>query len=188
MLLTLLFLIPRGVYFVGWYLQPLFVLLVSCLFGAVPGMAQASTVVIALFASASLTGRIPSAEQYGLSGIWVQVWVSGSTTVAMALCGMLLQRTLNLAMLAEEDQLQRMDEAMRALRHRENLLRHAMRIETVGEMSSMVVHELRNQFQLILGYAALGMKSADERATQHFKTIVDDAELFGLLPPRLFQQ
>ena len=103
---------------------------------------KASVVVFGLLACASVT---PAINVVGVSGVWTHAAVAGIAVVAMALLGSLLQRTLTLAISAEEDQNERMDEARRALRHRENLLRHAMRIETVGEMASMVVHQLRRR-------------------------------------------
>jgi signal transduction histidine kinase len=163
-------LIPGGVYAPGWYLLPVLVLLLTCTFGVFTGIAQASVVVFGLLACASVT---PAINVVGVSGVWTHAAVAGIAVVAMALLGSLLQRTLTLAISAEEDQNERMDEARRALRHRENLLRHAMRIETVGEMASMVVHQLRNQFQLILGYAAVGIRSTDDRTAAHFRSIVD---------------
>lgn len=167
--------IPRGVHAVGWYPQPLLILLVTCLFGARPGLLMASLTVAGLLAAAGLTaaGHIEAPPAGTVAGTWLQAGVIGTVVVAMALCGALLHRALDLALSAEEDQMQRMSEAMRALRHRENLLRHAMRVETVGEVSSMVVHQLRNQFQLILGCAAVGMRAADQDARRQFQSIVD---------------
>ncbi len=170
LLFGLALLVPRGVYAPGWYLQPVLVLLVTCTFGAVAGVGQASIVVVALLVSGTLTLPV---DPDTLPTVWIAVGFAGAATVLMALLGSLLQRTLDLAISAEEDQNLRMDEARKALRHRENLLRHAMRVDTVGEMASMVVHQLRNQFQLILGYAAIGKRSADEQTAGHFHAIVD---------------
>ena len=171
-LCSLVLLIPRGVYSPGWYSQPLIVLLVTCMFGAIGGLAQSSLTVFGLLLSAWLTAQGTAVGIVGVSP-WVHAAVAGSVVLSMALCGALLHRTLNLAISAEEIQNHRMDEARRALRHRENLLRHAMRIDTVGEMSSMVVHQLRNQFQLIMGHAALGLRSVDGQAVRSFQSIVD---------------
>ena len=174
-LLSLVWLIPRGVHSVGWYSQPLIILVVTCMFGAIPGLAQSTLTVAALLLSAWLTAQGTAAGIFGVSP-WIHAAVVGSVVIAMALCGAILHRTLDLAISVEEFQNHRMDEARRALRHRENLLRHAMRIDTVGEMSSMVVHQLRNQFQLIMGHAALGLRSDDEEAARSFQSIVDTLE------------
>jgi signal transduction histidine kinase len=170
LLFGLVLLVPRGVYAPGWYLVPVLVLLVTCAFGALPGIAHASVVVAALLVAASMTIGI---EATGVADAWTHAAVAGVAVIAMALVGSLLQRTLSLAISAEEDQIERMDEARRALRHRENLLRHAMRVETVGETASMVVHQLRNQFQLIMGYAAVGMQSTDEGTATSFRSIIE---------------
>jgi signal transduction histidine kinase len=170
LLFGLVLLIPRGVYAPGWYLQPVLVLLVTCMFGAVAGVCQASVVVAALLLAATLTSPV---DLVTIPNVWTQVGFAGAATVLMAVLGSLLQRTLDLAISAEEDQSVRMDEARRALRHRENLLRHAMRVDTVGQVASMVVHQLRNQFQLIMGYAAVGRRSADDQTIEYFRAIVD---------------
>ena len=173
MLFSLLVSIPNGVHAIGWSVQPLIVLLVTCMFGVRPGFAQASVVVFALLATASMSVRgyldgVVVPEQ-----IWVSVGVAGGVVVGMALAGAMLHRTLDVAITAEEEQTQQIDQARRALRHREQLLRHAMRVETVGEMSSMVVHQLRNQFQLVLGYAAVGERASDGATNQHFRAITE---------------
>jgi signal transduction histidine kinase len=172
-LFSLLISIPCGVYAIGWSVQPLIVLLVTCLFGVRPGLAQASLGVLALLASASLSVQGLLDDVLVSEGIWVSAGVTGAVIVGMALAGALLHRTLDVAITAEEEQVYQIDQAKRALRHRENLLRHAMRVETVGEMSSMVVHQLRNQFQLILGYTALGQRSSDAVATEQFAEIAE---------------
>lgn len=166
-------LVPRGVFAVGWFVQPLIVLMVTCTFGMVPGLLQAVTVVLGLSIATWITSAeiTPLADSH--AGPVLQAVVASAVTVAMALCGVLLHRTLVLAIRTEEHQRLRMEEQRRALRHRENLLRHAMRIDTVGELSSMVVHQLRNQFQLILGYATIGMQAADPRATAGFRSIIE---------------
>lgn len=170
----LLLLVPRGVYASGWFLVPVMILLVTCTFGATAGVLQAATVVLALLLSAASTHAI---AVVGAGGVWVHAAMAGASVLAMALLGSLLQRTLELAIAAEEDQTSWIDEARRALRHRENLLRHAMRIDTVGEMASMVVHQLRNQFQLVMGHATLGANiTDDERVVQHFRSIVETLE------------
>ena len=83
--------------------------------------------------------------------------------LGIALCGVLLHQTLASAIEAEDNQNKRIVTTMRALRHRERVLRHAMRVETAGEVSAMVAHQLRNQFQMILGLATVGKDSEDPR-------------------------
>ena len=176
MLFSLLLSVPGGVHAIGWSVQPLIVLLVTCMFGVRPGFAQASMVVFGLLATALLSVRGHLDGVVVPEQIWVSVAVSGSVVVGVALAGALLHRTLDVAISAEEEQTQQIDQAKRALRHREQLLRHAMRVETVGEMSSMVVHQLRNQFQLVLGYSAVGERASDGATSQHFRAITETVE------------
>lgn len=170
-LFSLVISIPHGVHAVGWSVQPLIVLLVTCMFGVRPGFAQASLAVFALLGSALLSAQGFLEGVAVPEGLWLSVGVTGAVVVGMALSGALLHRTLDVAITAEEEQVHQIDQVKRALRHRENLLRHALRVETVGEMSSMIVHQLRNQFQLVLGYTALGERASDGVATQQFHAI-----------------
>ena len=163
--------IPQGVHAVGWSVQPLIILLVTCTFGVWPGLVQATSAVVALVASAWLSVEGYFVDAPVPDGVWTVTGVDGAVIFAMALCGALLYRTLHIAISAEEDQLHRIDQAKRALRHRENLLRHAMRVETVGEMSSMIVHQLRNQFQLVLGHTAMGTRASEGVARDQFRHI-----------------
>ncbi|MEE2887370.1 MAG: hypothetical protein VX951_08045, partial [Planctomycetota bacterium] len=172
-LFSLFISVPHGVHAVGWSVQPLIVLLVTCMFGVRPGLAQASLVVLALLGSATLSAQGLLEGVSAPEGLWLSVGAMGAVVVAMALSGALLHRTLDVAITAEEEQVLQIDQAKRALRHRENLLRHAMRVETVGEMSSMVVHQLRNQFQLILGHSAMGERVSDGDAAQQFRAITE---------------
>jgi signal transduction histidine kinase len=99
--------------------------------------------------------------------------VAAGAVLGTALCGVLVHRTLHTALRAEEAQNERLDTTLKALRRRERLLRHVLRVETVGEVSSMVVHQLRNQFQMIMGHAAAGVREGDLHTEPHFRAIVD---------------
>lgn len=172
-LFSLMVSIPGGVQTIGWSVQPLIILLVTCMFGVRPGLGQASLAVFALLGSAWLSVQGQLEGVVVSDDVWVSTGVAGGVIVAMALSGALLHRTLDVAITVEEEQIHQIDQAKRALRHRENLLRHALRIETVGEMSSMVVHQLRNQFQLILGHTALGERVTDGIPNEQFGAIAD---------------
>lgn len=162
----------RGLASPGWFLMPLLVLLFTCLLGIGTGLMQAGAVVAALLVTAWLqsAGRlVPGGE----TGAWLRAGIAGGAVVGTALCGALLHRTLRLALQAEEAQDERLDTTLKALRHRERLLRHALRVETVGEVSGMVVHQLRNQFQVIMGLAAAGIRNGDPQSRSSFRAIVD---------------
>lgn len=162
----------RGVAFAAWFLAPLLVLLNTCLLGVLTGLLQAAAVAGAMLITAHLetTGRLTPVAG---SGPWLQAGIAGGVVLGTALCGVLLHRTLRLALWAEEAQDRRLDATLRALRHRERLLSHVLRVETVGEVSSMVVHQLRNQFQVIMGHAAAGIRQGDPRTEPCFRAIVD---------------
>jgi signal transduction histidine kinase len=155
-----------------WFVMPLLVLLITCLLGVGTGLLQAAAVVGVLLVTAWLesAGRL---FPVGDPGPWLRAGIAGGVVVGMALCGALLHRTLHLALQAEEAQDERLDTTLKALRHRERLLRHALRVETVGEVSGMVVHQLRNQFQVIMGHAAAGIRNGDPQSRESFRAIMD---------------
>jgi len=62
-------------------------------------------------------------------------------------------------------------ERSRGLEDRDRTIRHALRIETVGDMASMVAHQLRNHLQVMMGQAALGADESPERRARRFETI-----------------
>jgi signal transduction histidine kinase len=81
------------------------------------------------------------------------------------LAGAIVHHLLLAALLAGEQQRRETADSYRALRYRERLLRHAMRVETVGDLAGLVSHQLRNAFQIMLGHVALGDVSDEaERA------------------------
>jgi signal transduction histidine kinase len=75
--------------------------------------------------------------------------------LSAGLLGSLLHKSVQAVLTIEVEQRHRLGAFVRALRQRERLLQHAMRIGTIGDMASMVVHQLRNQFQLMLGCVAV---------------------------------
>ena len=57
---------------------------------------------------------------------------------------------------------------------RERLLRHAMRVETVGDLASMVAHQLRNHLQVMMGHAALASTDSAPDRDHRLATIRDE--------------
>lgn len=171
-LATLAYLVFRGVWHPAWFATPLMVLLSTCLFGPRTGVSQAALAIIALITTAVLQANGTLTPQPAGPVLWAVV--GSMVLLGIALCGVLLHQTLASAIEAEDNQNKRIVTTMRALRHRERVLRHAMRVETAGEVSSMVAHQLRNQFQLILGQATVGKDSADPR--EQFDTICDQVK------------
>jgi len=73
--------------------------------------------------------------------------------------------------LTAESQRRKNFESSRALRHREKLLRHALRVETIGDLAGMVCHQLRNTFQVLLGHVTLGGIADDAERVRRLKLI-----------------
>ncbi len=158
--------LPRGVLSPGWFLQPLLVVLTAVGFGVIPGLAMALVAAVSLatcahFQEVAMTSF--SSRAYALP------------VVAILLAGGLLGAMLHRAMLGlfelEITQRDRIEETLRALRQRERLLRHAMRVATIGEMTAMAVHQLRNKFQVVNGHVALGMQADSEEKDRRLEQI-----------------
>lgn len=147
---------PRGAFSTTWYLQPILALLGTCCLGTLPGllltMVGVASLVLVPLASAD-SGQDSIAWQHSAS--------LAALTLASALAGLVLHHLLRKALLVAESIRVQQQETQRALRHRERLLRHAMRVETVGDLAGMVTHQLRNAFQVMLGHATLGAMGDD---------------------------
>jgi signal transduction histidine kinase len=94
-------------------------------------------------------------------------------TLASALAGAIVNRLVFLALLAAEAQRRKNFESSRALRHREKLLRHALRVETIGDLAGMVCHQLRNTFQVLIGHVTLG-GIADDAERVHRLALIEE--------------
>ncbi|MGE3173378.1 MAG: sensor histidine kinase [Planctomycetota bacterium] len=160
---------PHGALHPAWYVQPILALLATCCLGVVPGL------VLTLLAVACLLSAptVPPGTGTGLAGlvevVEVDVWLHTvsltALTLASALTGVLVHKVLLAALVAVETQRRLNAEHARALRYREKLLRHALRVETVGDLAGLVTHQLRNAFQVMIGHVTLGaMGGADQIA------------------------
>lgn len=69
----------------------------------------------------------------------------------------------------------------------DRLLRHAMRVETVGDLSSMVAHQLRNRLQIMTGHAALAATEGAEEKDARFATIRNEIDGSILLLDQLLE-
>ncbi len=145
---------PRGAFHAAWYVQPILALLATTCLGVVPGLLLTLFAVVVL-----LTASLCGGEIAGISGIESELWIHtvslSALTLASALTGALVHKVLLAALLAVEDQRRKNQDTARALRYRERLLRHAMRVETVGDLAGMVTHQLRNAYQVMLGHVSL---------------------------------
>lgn len=142
---------PRGAFHAAWYVQPILALLATTCLGVVPGLLLTLFSVVVLLGATLLGDAAPE----GLSEVWIHTVSLSALTLASALTGALLHKVLLAALLAIEEQRRKNQDSARALRYRERLLRHAMRVETVGDLAGMVTHQLRNAFQVMMGHVTL---------------------------------
>lgn len=160
---------PRGAFSLAWYLQPLFALLAAVSLGVVPGLLLALVSVFGVLAvaygEAALPARVATRE------IWVHATSLAALTIASALAGAIVNRLFFMTLMTAEAQRRKNSESSRALRNREKLLRHALRIETVGDLAGMVCHQLRNAFQVLLGHVTLAETGDDKERQQRLAMI-----------------
>lgn len=150
---------PRGAFSPAWYLHPFLSLLATICIGVVPGLSLTLAAVSVLLASGLSTAGDPLLLPQ--TDLWVHVTSLTSVTLASALAGAIANRLVFMALLTAEAQRRKNFESSRALRHREKLLRHALRVETVGDLAGMVCHQLRNTFQVLHGHVTLAELSDD---------------------------
>lgn len=168
--LTILANWPRGVFSPAWYLHPVLSLLATTCLGVIAGLSMTMVAVTAMllatwFAPGSAVG--PAA----LPDAWVHAISVTAVSLASALAGAIVNRLVFMALMTAESQRRKNFESSRALRHREKLLRHALRVETVGDLAGLVCHQLRNTFQVLLGHVTLGNMSDDEERKRRLTLI-----------------
>ena len=159
--LTILANWPRGAFSPAWYLQPVLALLATTCVGVIPGLTMTMLAVTALLLG---TWSYPGQDLGPMAGpdVWVHAISLSAVTLASALAGSIVNRLVFMALMTAERQRRKSFDTSRALRHREKLLRHAMRVETVGDLAGMVCHQLRNTFQVLLGHVTMGSMSGDD--------------------------
>lgn len=160
--LTILANWPRGVFSATWYLHPLLCLVATISLGVTTGLALTLVAVATLLAAAVFA---PGIAVYGEVNHWEHATSLAAVVLASALAGAIVNRLVFMALMTAEAQRRKNFESSRALRHREKLLRHALRVETIGDLAGMVCHQLRNTFQVLMGHVTLaGIKDDAERA------------------------
>lgn len=169
--LGLMTVVPRGIHSPGWYLQPLLTILVAVTFGIVPGLVSAlvGAGVLLLTAWAQKDGLLSAPTM--VRGVWHTALAIVAVILATGLLGSIAHKVLMTAIRTEIEHRRRLAETLAALRDRERLLRHAMRVETIGGMAGLVAHQLRNQMQVVLGYASLGERASEEDRTGYFRRV-----------------
>lgn len=163
---------PRGPFSIGWYVQPFLALVATCSLGVVTGLSMTLVAVVVLLAMAvTHASGVPGVTEP--PDLWVHSTSLAALTLASALAGALVHKMLLAAVQAAEMQRRRHQQSSRALRYREKLLRHALRLETIGDLAGMVVHQLRNSFQVMIGHATLAADGDDEERSRRLPAIAD---------------
>lgn len=161
---------PRGAFNPAWYVQPVLALLATCCLGIVPGLSLTLFAVTVLLA-VPLVGDPRLPPGLGDPELWAHATSLAAVVLASALTGALVHKLLQTSLESAERQRRRHRDAARALRYREKLLRHAMRLETVGDLAGLVTHQLRNAFQVMLGHVALDRMDDSAEAAQRLAMV-----------------
>lgn len=166
--LTILANWPRGVFSPAWYLHPVLALIATMSLGVLPGLTLTLVGAVSLLMAA---GSSEVVEQGNRVDAWVHSAALAAVTLASALAGAIVNRLVFMALVTAEAQRRKNFESSRALRHREKLLRHALRVETVGDLAGMVCHQLRNTFQVLMGQVTLCSIGTEDERTRRLALI-----------------
>ena len=161
---------PRGVFTPTWYLHPVLSLLATMCLGVIPGLSL-TLVAVASLLVATMVSPGAAVTPAILPDAWVHTISLSAVSLGSALAGAIVNRLVFMALMTAEAQRRKNFESSRALRHREKLLRHALRVETVGDLAGLVCHQLRNTFQVLMGHVTLGSMADDEERQRRFKLI-----------------
>ncbi|MBL8752570.1 MAG: hypothetical protein JNK15_04650 [Planctomycetes bacterium] len=154
---------PRGVFSPAWYVHPVLCLAATTSLGVTSGLTMTLVAVVGLLLATAVHADETNPEL--ASQQWVHATSLTAVVLASALAGAIVNRLVFMALMTAESQRRKNFESSRALRHREKLLRHALRVETIGDLAGMVCHQLRNTFQVLMGHVTLaGMADDAERA------------------------
>lgn len=154
---------PRGSFSAAWYVHPVLSLAATTCLGVIPGLGLTMLAVVALLAATQFQA-VDNVSSELLPQLWVHAASLCAVTLASALSGAIVNRLVFMALVTAEAQRRKNFESSRALRHREKLLRHALRVETIGDLASMVCHQLRNTFQVVMGHVTMcGLADDAER-------------------------
>jgi signal transduction histidine kinase len=178
--LCLLSALPAGVHAPGWFALPLLVLGVAVLRSAAAGMGFAFAGALAHGACAVFAPGSPAGESVARYALVVVAACLGA-----GMLGAFLATLLHSLGEVEHDHRRRVAATLRQLRRREGMLRHALRLNTVGALASSIVHQLRNCFQIALGEAAVGHDTPETEIVPRLRRIQaaigDAAEVTGKL-------
>lgn len=158
-----------GAFGAGWYAQPFLALAAATCLGVAPGLTLAILSVVASAASLFLVdgagAGAPGQEE------WRHALGLMALTLASSLVGALSHNVLFVALQASARRHCEQIETARALRQSEKLLRHAMRVDTVGDLAGLVSHQLRNAFQVMMGQVSLHAMDEDDKSGERLRLV-----------------
>lgn len=166
---------PRGSLSPTWYLHPVLALVATICLGVFPGLLM-TLVAVSAFLLAAVVQPGTNVEPSRLPDLWLHVTSLAAVTLASALAGAITNRLLFMALMTAEAQRRKHFESSRALRYREKLLRHALRVETIGDLAGLVCHQLRNTFQVLLGHVTMGEISDDQERIRRLALIEETVQ------------
>lgn len=169
--LTILANWPRGAFSAAWYVHPVLSLLATTCLGVIPGLTMTLVAVTALLLAVWTHPGETAVES--LPDVWVHATSLTAVTLASSLAGAIVNRLVFIALMTAEAQRRKNFESSRALRHRERLLRHALRVETIGDLAGLVVHQLRNTFQVVQGHVTLAAEDSEHERMQRLELIAE---------------
>jgi len=149
---TLLVSWPRGALAASWYVQPILALLAATAFGTLAGLGVAAASVATLLLCSHWTLVVDLVDPEAL---WAHSASLSAVVLACALSGALVHAVLQRALQNASDNRASRARIEQQLAQGEKLMRHAMRVETVGDLAGLVSHQLRNAHQVMAGHVAM---------------------------------
>lgn len=153
----------------GWHVLPFLALLASMCLGVVPGLTLAICAVGALAMPQFVDA--PAVMETGRDAARTHGFVLMALTLASAIVGALSHSLLAAALRDARKHRQEQIETARALRQNEKMLRHAMRVDTVGDLAGLVSHQLRNAFQVMMGQVSLHAMDEDDKSGERLRLV-----------------
>lgn len=149
---TLLVSWPRGALAASWYVQPILALLAATAFGTLAGLGIAAAAIATLLLCTHWTHLVDVVDP---AALWAHGASLSAIILACALTGSLVHALLQRAFESAAENRASRARIEQQLAQGEKLLRHALRIETVGDLAGLVSHQLRNAHQVMAGHVAM---------------------------------
>ncbi len=166
---------PRGALDAAWLALPT----LAAIAGLALGVARGLPLAVAAAGALLLAGRfapVPAGLREADAFVAAQSLTLAASALGLALVGAIANRLLYVALLTAQAERRDALESSHALRRREKLLRHALRVDTVGEIAGMVCHQLRNTFQVLMGHVTLGAIADDAERRRRLEMIEQTVE------------